>query len=294
LVQDSALAASERAALAGALLQTRLTDSLPVIVGRIRGHADVEEFQRDILGSLAAVDSPRVPEEILRHYAELRPSLRPQAIDLLTSRPAWARLLLDAVAGQRIASMEVNLIQVRKIIEMKNANLSARAEQIWGKVRAQRNPDREKVIARMKGVLATATGDPKLGERVFRNVCAQCHTIHGFGNAVGPDLTKNGRNTLDLLLSNVLDPNQVIGKEYQAHLVETTKGRLMSGLLVENSPQRVVLKVPGGKTEVIPRAEVAEMQASAISLMPEGLEQQMTQQEFVDLIAYLQQDVARQ
>ena len=89
------------------------------------------------------------------------------------------------------------------------------------------------------------------------------------------------------MLSNVLDPSLVIGAGYQARLVTTTDGRTLTGLLVEDSPQRVVLKEQGGKLDTIPRAEVDSVTVSKLSLMPEGLEKQLTEKELIDVFEFL-------
>jgi putative heme-binding domain-containing protein len=130
-------------------------------------------------------------------------------------------------------------------------------------------------------------GDAKAGRLVFNKVCGQCHKMHGEGQEVGPDITVNGRASFEQLLSNVFDPSLVIGADYQAVTVSTTKGRVLTGLLVEDSKERVSLKVQGGKLEIVPRAEVEEIQRSKVSLMPEGLEKQIPSNEIRDLFAYL-------
>jgi putative heme-binding domain-containing protein len=104
---------------------------------------------------------------------------------------------------------------------------------------------------------------------------------------VGPDLTSNGRNDFEQLLSNVFDPSLVIGASYQAIIVATHDGRVLTGLLVEQNPEHVVLKSQGGKLETIARGDVEEMKQSALSLMPEDLEKQLTPQEIADLFAFL-------
>src|SRR5260370_30699368 len=111
----------------------------------------------------------------------------------------------------------------------------------------------------MKKYLNETRGDPDKGVLVFKNLCAQCHKIHGEGQDVGPDITSNGRATFDQLLSNVFDPSLVIGAGYQAVTVTTAKGRSLTGLLVEDTSQRVVLKMQGGKVETIARRDVDEV-----------------------------------
>jgi putative heme-binding domain-containing protein len=79
----------------------------------------------------------------------------------------------------------------------------------------------------------------------------------------------------------------VIGSAYQARMLLTSDGRLLTGLVVEDSPQRVVLKLQGGKLETIPREDIQQMRTSELSLMPEGLEKQLSPQETADLFAFL-------
>ena len=122
---------------------------------------------------------------------------------------------------------------------------------------------------------------------MFTRVCGQCHKLYGEGAEVGPDLTSNGRNDFRQLLSNVYDPNLVIGAAYRAHTVVTEDGRVLSGLLVEDGADRLVLKVQGGKQEVVPQADILDRSVAPVSLMPEGLEKQMTDEQTADLFAYL-------
>ena len=125
---------------------------------------------------------------------------------------------------------------------------------------------------------------------MFNRVCGQCHKIYGQGQEVGPDITANGRASIEQLLSNVFDPSLVIGAVYQARTVQSADGRIVTGLVVEDSQQRVVLKVQGGKQETIAREDVEAMKVSELSLMPEGLEKQLKPQEIADLFAFISLD----
>ena len=107
------------------------------------------------------------------------------------------------------------------------------------------------------------------------------------GYEVGPEITRNGRGSFEQLIVSVFDPSLVIGEAYKSVSVLTTDGRLISGLVTERSNQRIVLKVQGGKLEVIPIDEADEIRDNDQSLMPEGLETQMTRQEMADLFALL-------
>ena len=142
----------------------------------------------------------------------------------------------------------------------------------------------------MRKVIRAGHGDAAEGEKIFKKLCAQCHKLHGEGADVGPDITLNGRSSFDQLLSNVFDPNLVIGAAYRAVIVVTKEGRVLTGLSVEDSPTRIVLKMQGGKTETVPRGDIDALKVSDVSLMPEQIENQLKPQEIVDLFTFLSYD----
>jgi len=244
-------------------------------------------FRGQVLAALGKLDDPKVADVVLTHFAKMEPDLQPKAIELLTQRSAWSKQLLARIARKEISVNALNVNQVKKLLATKDAEIVKQVTAVWGTLREERNPEREKVVAEMRDFLKKTKGDATAGQVVFKNVCAQCHKIHGEGQEVGPDITSNGRADFEQLLSNVFDPSLVIGAGYVATTVATTKGQVLTGIVVEDNAQRVVLKVQGGKLETIPRAEVDELAVSKVSLMPEGLEKQLKPQEIADLFAFL-------
>ena len=138
--------------------------------------------------------------------------------------------------------------------------------------------------------LRTNIGDPLAGQQVFKNLCGQCHTIYGQGGQVGPDITSNGRASFDQLLSNVFDPSLVIGPDYQVFTVVTKDGRNLTGLIVENNEQRIVIRMAGESEETVPRNNVEYTRLSKLSMMPEGVEAIFSQKDLADLFAFLSLD----
>jgi putative heme-binding domain-containing protein len=248
------------------------------------------ELQAGVLGALGRLDDPRVGAEVAAAYERLSAQQRPKAIELLTQRPAWSKDLLAAIGKGEIPTTALNANQVRKLLDSGDAELTAAVQRHWGTIRTERDPLREEVLAKMRDFLRKTPGDPHRGREAFMKVCGQCHKIYGQGQEVGPDITLNGRGSFEQLLSNVFDPSLVIGAAYQAHTVITADGRVLTGLLTEDSPQRVVLKAQGGKLETVPRDDVEEMRVSKLSLMPEGVENQLQPQELADLFAFLMLD----
>lgn len=284
--EASRIAAAEAVATAG---DDQAIETLKTVLADAQAP---QGLRRATLSSLGRLDSPAVARAALSAYGALPAPLQRDAIELLTQRPAWSRQLIAAVESGQVAATAINPMQVAKMAGPgANADLRPKIEKLWGRVRLERNPGREEKIARIVQLAGEKTGDWKNGKAVFTRSCAACHKLHGEGNLIGPDLTVSGRGTLEQLLSNMLDPNLVIGEAYQARIVNTHDGRAVMGLPVEDNDQRVVVRSPAGKDEIFARADVKSVDVLPVSLMPENLEATMTEQELIDLINYLAWDL---
>jgi len=247
-------------------------------------------FRGKMISSLGRLRHEHVGSLLTLYYYDLEPELKPRAIDILTQRKAWSIRLLNAIALEEIPTTALNLNQVKRLLATNDAELKTLVEKHWGQIREGRDPKRDQVIGEMKQLIRSSEGDPFAGELVFNKVCGQCHKIYGKGQEVGPDITLNGRNSFEQLLSNVFDPSLVIGASYQSYTVVTDEGRVLNGLLAEDTESKITLKVQGGKLETIPRSEIEILKKSPVSLMPEKLEEQIKPQELIDLFAFITLD----
>ncbi|MCH7726996.1 MAG: c-type cytochrome [Planctomycetes bacterium] len=290
-LSDAKRPARVRLASVRALIAAR-DPKLLVAVSRILRDPESRDakFRGQILESLGRLDDPAVADVVLKRYESLEPELQAKAIELLTQRPDWSKRLLMAIGRDEIPATALNVNQVTRMQASRDKELQKLVRSQWGTVRTERNPDREKVVARMRELILNTEGDAFRGRLVFKKLCGQCHRIYGDGNDVGPDITGNGRSSFDQLLSNVFDPSLVIGADYQARTLITTNGRVLTGLVVEESDQRVVLKMQGAKVEAIATDDIEAMKTSKLSLMPEDLEKQLKPQELADLFEFLSLD----
>ncbi len=247
-------------------------------------------FRGDVLAALGRLDRPDVPKIVLAAYPQMESDLRPRAIEILTQRPEWTAALLRAIQAKQIDKDALNLNQLQRIALFKQPDVQELLAATYGAVRSDRGADRQQLVGRMRDFLNGTPGDPVRGEASFKKVCGQCHKLHGEGAEVGPDITLNGRNNWEQLLNNVFDPSAVIGPGYQARQMLTIDGRVLTGLPVEESDQRVVLKIQGGKLETIPRDQIELYQVSELSMMPEDLQKQLMPQEIADLFSFLALD----
>ena len=125
------------------------------------------------------------------------------------------------------------------------------------------------------------------GRRAFAaSRCIVCHRFDGDGGATGPDLTNvAGRFSFRDLGESLIEPSKVVSDQYRSSLVETTGGEVISGRIVSESDGDLI--VVTDPVREIPKAQVAEVEPSKVSLMPDKLLDVLSEQEVLDLLAYL-------
>ncbi len=134
-------------------------------------------------------------------------------------------------------------------------------------------------------------GDPLKGREVFfgkKVACGGCHAVGAQGGRVGPDLTKIGeiRAGRDLLES-ILLPSSTFAQGYDAYLVLTRDGDVRTGVIAAQSADSILLRDASGAETRLNRSGIRELKRAEKSVMPEGLERALSDDEFRDLLAYL-------
>ncbi len=240
------------------------------------------------LRGLAGYDDPKTPATILEIYPRLQPEERRDALNTLAARPSFAKALLSAVGEGRMASADLSADIVRQLRNLNDSSINQQIGKVWGTARPT-SADRAKLIAETKARLGQTpkqSPDVALGRAVYAKACGQCHTLFGVGGKVGPELTGSNRRDLDYVLSNVLDPSALIGKDYLAHVVATTDGRTLTGLIRGEDGDAITL-VTANETLTIPKGEVEARRPSEASMMPEDLLKLLSDHETRSLLAYL-------
>ena len=139
-----------------------------------------------------------------------------------------------------------------------------------------------------------AGGNWGRGKELFFNAqanCHTCHTIRGEGGHVGPDLSNLPHRDLASLYRDITEPNAVINPDHRGYMAQLTDGRVLSGLIRSDSADRLRIYDTAGKETVVPRSQVKQLRADAVSIMPEGYAQ-LGQDRIKDLLAFLTMEQA--
>jgi putative membrane-bound dehydrogenase-like protein len=178
--------------------------------------------------------------------------------------------------------------QLRPRLAKYGPKVKERAEKLY----AALDVDAAKQKARLEELLATLKdGDVRRGQAVFNSTkaaCSSCHAIGYLGGRVGPDLTKIGaiRTERDLLESIVF-PSASFVRSFEPVLVTTRKGKAVNGLVKKDTPEEMVLTTGATEEVRIAREEIEDVQPGKVSIMPAGLDQQLTPRDLADLVAFL-------
>jgi putative membrane-bound dehydrogenase-like protein len=237
---------------------------------------------------LALFDDPAVGRLVARNYRSFHASERSAAIAVLVSRPAFAKALLDQVAAGKIRREDITAFHARQILSLGDAAVARQLAEVWGELR-ETAADRRGRIAELKKRLdgpTLASADRSRGRALFDRVCASCHRLHARGGEIGPDLTGSGRDNIDYLLENIVDPGATVSADFRMVVVAMRDGRVLNGLIKTQSPRTLTLQT---QTEVLAldRDEIEGVRPSTSSLMPDGLLDPLKPEEIRDLVAYL-------
>ena len=111
--------------------------------------------------------------------------------------------------------------------------------------------------------------------------------MYGEGGVIGPDLTGSNRADKDYILLNIIDPSFDMPEAYRMVTIQKKDGQILTGNVVEEDQQKVVLSMVGTKLTVL-KVDIKKRSVSPVSMMPEGLLDNLSDTEFYNLIKYLQ------
>ncbi|HTN75319.1 MAG TPA: c-type cytochrome [Pirellulaceae bacterium] len=275
---------AERIKAIEALVAKRVSNFAPTLQTLVADRA----VRRAALRGLAAYDDATTPKLLLASYATFDADEKQDAVTTLAARRDYALALLDALEARTIPRSDVTSFTARQLLALGDEKLTARVKEVWGDSR-ETPQDKLAKIEKFKQLLTSQTvadGNLSAGRKVFQRTCQQCHLLYGEGAKIGPDLTGSNRANLEYVLTNVIDPSSAIAKEYKMNVIITTDGRVLTGMILEKSGERITLQTVNERV-VLVQDDIDEQQESPLSMMPEGQFDQLSSEQIRDLVAYL-------
>lgn len=239
--------------------------------------------QRAAIDAARRSGRPELSAIVLAHWEQLNPQSRSAALDLLLMRKESVTELLKTMAAGTISSSAVSIDQRLILLQHPDETIRTTAIALFGgTVSANR-----KAVAEQYAKALELKGDVARGAVIFEKTCSKCHRIGLVGHNVGPDISDTRARARDALLYDVLDPNRRVDPQYTEYIVVTTDGRLLNGLMIAESTDSVTLRQPEGREQTIPRSDIEELKTTNKSLMPEGIERDVTVEQMADVLEFL-------
>ncbi len=266
------------------LRRTADAAAAPVFVALL----DDPAFRTEAIPLASRSGDPAIAAKLLGLLPELDDKGRGAALSALVAKPAFATPLLDAIAAGSLVKDDLTAVHVRQLRGLRDTAVAARVEAIYGRLNESPAAARA-TMARLKKAYAEAPSwavDRERGRMIFARACASCHLHGDSGGRLGPPLTGSWTNGPDYFIENLVDPNAVVGPDYQMTVVLSDDGRSFNGIVAEETPETLSLQTVDGMV-AIPRAMIEERTTSPVSMMPAGLLEALPEADMLALVKFL-------
>ncbi|NNJ25445.1 PVC-type heme-binding CxxCH protein [Alienimonas chondri] len=241
-----------------------------------------------LFAALGGFGSPEIASRLLPALPTFDEEGRSAAIDLLASRPTWTAALLDAIDAGDLDAKAVSALTVNRMRLHPDEALRARLNEVWPPAPIDPAATEKKLAFYSRRLTIGGRGDAVRGAAVYKKHCADCHQLHGEGREIGPDLTAYQRSQRDQMLLAIVAPSAEIREGYETAVALLNDGSVLTGLLVRQNDETVELKDVRGSVRTLRRADVAALEITGASLMPDRLLDEMKDEEVRDLFRYLE------
>jgi len=292
VVARNALAEPDRRAAA-----LRFADVVGVVDPASESFADYLKPQTPTVVQIAAVNSivrhanDAVIKRLLSNFNSFAPAVRSEVLALLLQRESTIETVLDAVADETLTDSDFDATELDAMLNHRNHKISARAKSLLTgdsvSSRAAIIDDFKSQIANLKSEISNEARIAA-GKLVFEKRCGTCHKLQDIGKDIGADLAALKDRSTDALLTAVLDPNRAVESKFLTYTVVTKDGLQYSGMLKGETGGGLTLIGSEGKEFTVARADIDELVASKRSLMPEGLEKDLSAHDLANVIAFVQ------
>ena len=242
------------------------------------------EIQEAAVNSLMkGYPSKEVSNYFLASLKSFPPKAKEVAVNYLTRKNENSLILLRGIKDKKFSKGIIPPMKRWVFSRSDNKELQTLAKEIYGAA----DSDRQALIKKYQAALKN--GDPVKGKQVFQKACFTCHKTKGIGFDVGPPLSDVAIKPTEALLTDILDPNRMVEDRWSSYQIELKDGSAKFGIIASEDSDNIILKLPGGASETIPRSDVKKITSNGMSLMPVGLEGIISEKEMSDLISFLKE-----
>ncbi|MEQ6119595.1 PVC-type heme-binding CxxCH protein [Reichenbachiella sp. MALMAid0571] len=281
LKQTNAPLSKRRIALEGLVKQQRNE-----LIGILPGLLDESELRIDAIRAIASFDHRPLGELLMSKYASFNAQEKTETVQTLSTRSSYGKLVVNALKKGEIPKGDIPAYVARQLRRVVGNGFV----EVWGPI-DQLSGNKAATFKKYKRILtseALSKADARKGLDIFKRTCGACHKLYGEGGTIGPEITGANRSNIDYLLNNIVDPSGEIQDDYKMVVITSQDGRTYSGNVAAENERQLTLRVIGQGQVIINKSDIQSREETTSSIMPEGLLETMTEQEMLDLMAYLQ------
>lgn len=241
------------------------------------------ELRKAAFRGLSRMNAESFWSESIERFSSVSPTIRLAILDGVLAKSDRIEQLLDAIQSGDISAAELDASRRQRLTRSSNAAIRQRATKVFSEAISS---DRQLVYESYKEVL-TLSGEPGQGRALFSKHCANCHRIGDIGTNVAPDISDSRVKSKPQLLTDILQPNLAIDAGYISYIATLEDGRVLTGVVSDETPTTLTLKQAEGKSDTLLRSEIEEITSTRKSLMPEGFENDLDKQAMADLISFI-------
>ena len=220
---------------------------------------------------------------LLGNWKSYSPSRKNRVLQQLIGGNRSAHSLLAAIESKQISASEISPVFRQFLTTHRDAKIQNQALKLLG----HQASGRDELVAQRLAKVNPLTGLVSSGETLFATHCAACHNLGGNGNAAGPDLASLGDKTPRALLTAILNPNKAVEDKFVIYAVTMREGAGLAGMITAESANSITLMDLTGQQRQLLRANIATLSSLGRSLMPEGLELVLSDQDLANLVAHI-------
>ena len=285
LMNDPKTSAADKRELTELLAERRSEIALRLLLKQFRTEKNSSR-RIEIMTALQRFESDQIGQALLARWEVMNNREHETALNILSSRANWSMMLLLAIDQGKIRREAIKPASMLAMENHGDKALTALVRKHWGQLR-QSNEARQKRIEEVTKLVAENRGNAQAGAAVYSAFCSACHRYRGKGGNIGPNLDAYQLNNPGFVIPAVVDPNLGIREEFAGFNVITKDNQRLTGFIAQNAPRFIVLRDLAQNSITLPRAEIKDLKAMPVSLMPEGITDALTDQQVRDLFAYL-------
>ena len=264
------------------------SDSSPKNLPHLLTLLDTPELAAEVIPLLSRYNDNGVADELLKRLPELQGQENTAAMQVLCGRVAWSNLVLDHIKDGSLPKSQLTAFYAHQMSNLSDEILNQRLTKEWGTFGQSSAELKTEITKTAAAYKAAPLWDFRYGDGAaqFQKMCASCHLANAQNEALAPKLAGSGSKGIDYLVENVIDPNAVIGRDFQARIIVTTEGRVITGLIEKETDSSVTVRTLT-ESVTVAKSEIEETKISPSSFMPEGLLKPLNDRERIELFKFL-------